>query len=535
MSDKVASPVAVVSTDLDDYSGIPGTIQLVDAKNELVLLESGDVILTPQPTSDPEDPLNWPKWRKWKAILSSHLYTIAIAWSSAAVYSILVPISTSTGLSVADLNGGSGTMLLFFGWGALIWQPIAVTFGRRGVFLLSLLGTVAISIWSAHAPSYASWVSTRVLLGLFGAPIEVVPELVATDLYFTHERGFHIGIYMFCLAGGNYLAAVFCGIINDHMGWQWVMYWCGIINAVVFVVLFFFYEETDYYRNTSFEASGQNLAAASDQAAGDTEAAVSHPPRKTYLQKLSLFSYIRERPNQFWVYTYRPLVMFWTFPIVLWASFYHGIAVLCFNALNATASVILSAEPYNFSSTDVGLAYISPFIGAIVGAVWSGKISDYICLKIARNNKDGLREAEYRLWAAVTLCIIPPVGLIVWGVGAAQHVHWFGIVFGMGMMGFALTTGGGIMIGYIIDSYRELAGSTMSSLNIMRCTMAFGFGYAVTPWWNATGTQNTFITWAILVLVFFASWIPMYIWGKQLRIRSKEKYWVQVKSGVGLH
>ncbi|CAH0056011.1 unnamed protein product [Clonostachys solani] len=533
MSEKITNPVTVAaSVDSDSESGIPGTIKLVDANNELVLQESGDVILTPQPTSDPEDPLNWSKWRKLKAIVLSHLYTIAIAWSSAAVYSILVPISVSTDLSVADLNGGSGTMLLFFGWGVLIWQPIAVTYGRRGVFLLSLLGTVAISAWTAHAPSYASWVSTRVLLGLVGAPIEVVPELVVTDLYFTHERGLHIGIYMFCLAGGNYLAAVFCGIINDQMGWQWVMYWCSIINAVVFVLLLFFYEETDYYRHTGFEASGQNLTATNEN---DAEAAASHKPRKTYLQKLKLFNYISERPNEFWVYTYRPLVMFWTFPIVLWASCYHGVAVLCFNALNATASVILSAEPYNFSSTDVGLAYISPLIGAIIGAIWSGKISDYICLRIARNNKDGLREAEYRLWAAIALCIVPPVGLIVWGVGAAQHVHWFGIVFGMGMMGFALTTGGGIMIGYIIDCYKELAGSTMSSLNIMRCTMAFGFGYAVTPWWNATGTQNTFITWAVLVLVLFASWIPMYIWGKKLRIRSKERYWEQVKSGVGIH
>lgn len=41
--------------------------------------------------------------------------------------------------------------------------------------------------------------------------------------FFNHERGLHIGIYMFGLAGGNYLAAVFSGLINESMGWQWVM------------------------------------------------------------------------------------------------------------------------------------------------------------------------------------------------------------------------------------------------------------------------------------------------------------------------
>lgn len=33
-------------------------------------------------------------------------------------------------------------MLLFFGWGVLVAQPIALNFGRRGVILISLLCTV---------------------------------------------------------------------------------------------------------------------------------------------------------------------------------------------------------------------------------------------------------------------------------------------------------------------------------------------------------------------------------------------------------
>lgn len=71
-----------------------------------------------------------------------HSYVFVIAWASGAIYSVLVPISKDTGLSVSTLNSGSGTMLLFFGWGALIAQPVALTYGRRGVLLLSLLATI---------------------------------------------------------------------------------------------------------------------------------------------------------------------------------------------------------------------------------------------------------------------------------------------------------------------------------------------------------------------------------------------------------
>lgn len=100
-----------------------------------------------------------------------------------------------------------------------------------------------------------------------------------------------------------------------------------------------------------------------------TTVAVVHPRPRTYFQKLAFFRIIPEKPNQFLSYMYLPLKNFYTFPIVLWASFFHGIAVVCFNALNATASVILSAAPYNFSSSYVGLAYIGPTIGAIIGYV----------------------------------------------------------------------------------------------------------------------------------------------------------------------
>lgn len=54
-------------------------------------------------------------------------YCLAIGIASAAIYSVLVPISAATGLSVGDLNSGTEYMFLTFGWGCLIWQPLAAS------------------------------------------------------------------------------------------------------------------------------------------------------------------------------------------------------------------------------------------------------------------------------------------------------------------------------------------------------------------------------------------------------------------------
>ena len=47
--------------------------------------------------------------------------------------------------------------------------------------------------------------------------------------------------------------------------------------------------------------------------------------------------------------------------------FSYGSYLIWFTVLNATASVILGAPPYNFSAAMVGVTYVSPLIGVVLG------------------------------------------------------------------------------------------------------------------------------------------------------------------------
>jgi MFS family permease len=115
-------------------------------------------------------------------VANSSSYILTIGISSAAIYSVFVPISLETGLSLDDLNAGTGYMFLLFGWGCLFWQPLGLTYGRRGMLLFSLLGTVAINCWSANAKSNGTWIATRLLIGFFGAPVESLAEVCIADV-----------------------------------------------------------------------------------------------------------------------------------------------------------------------------------------------------------------------------------------------------------------------------------------------------------------------------------------------------------------
>lgn len=71
-------------------------------------------------------------------------------------------------------------------------------------------------------------------------------------------------------------------------------------------------------------------------------------PRKTILQKLKLFDAKKRSLNHFPLMIVRPLKLL-SFPVVVYCGFSYGASLIWYSILNATASVVLSSEPYSFS------------------------------------------------------------------------------------------------------------------------------------------------------------------------------------------
>ncbi|KAJ4291755.1 hypothetical protein N0V90_009650 [Kalmusia sp. IMI 367209] len=497
----------------DEETRIPGTVHLVDLLGNMSArhAESGhkDIVLIPAPSSDPDDPLNWSPRRK--------------ALSTTCMY-----------------------MFLFFGWGCLIWQPLALQYGKRPIYLLSILATLATQVWAPHTKTNGQWIANKIVQGFVGAPIESLCEISVTDIYFTHERGRYIALYGLLLAGSNFFAPIIAGFIADAQGWEWVLYWCAIFNGIGFIFLFFFMEETNFVRkhvgiSPSTPASETPTRSTDDEKSTpiDSPRDTSPPPaptstRKTYIDKIKFFQTSDlQKPNELKGMMTRPLI-FATFPVIFYAGFSYGSNLVWFNVLNATASLILS-DTYSFSASIVGVCYVSPLIGVAVGAAYTGFFGDRFIVRKARKN-NGIMESEHRLWLFVPSLVLIPFGLILWGVGAAHSVHWFGPVFAMGVIAATNTIGLQLSVAYCIDSYRALSGEAIITVILVRNTMSFAIGYGITPWVTDMGLQNCFITAAFVGMAQVCTVFVLIKYGKKLREMSVGRYegYVEVMAKSGM-
>jgi hypothetical protein len=89
----------------DDY--VPGTVHLVDVTGQASSSHHDDsqkdIVLIPQPSSDPEDPLNWTYRRKILAVSMAYLYVLGTGIATSLQYSVLADITADTGISTDNL------------------------------------------------------------------------------------------------------------------------------------------------------------------------------------------------------------------------------------------------------------------------------------------------------------------------------------------------------------------------------------------------------------------------------------------------
>lgn len=215
---------------------------------EKKMTDDGTIILEPQPDDSANDPLNWPAWRRDTALLSLGFYCMIGGGMTPLIAAGFHNVAEEYHVQEETVALTTGLYMMGLGVGSVIFSPTAILWGKRPVYLFSVLIFIGASLWSGFSPSFNSLLVARVFQGIAVSPVECLPSATIAEIFFLHERAYRIGIYTLLLLGGKNLVPLVSAVIINSLGWRWAFFITAAIVAGAGVLLFFFVPETFWDR-----------------------------------------------------------------------------------------------------------------------------------------------------------------------------------------------------------------------------------------------------------------------------------------------
>lgn len=553
---------------------VTGTIVMIDDPENTNLevasmkrSETG-IILYPQPHDNPNDPLNWPTIRKDICFLIIGFQTFIGGGQTAILAAGFSALSEEFGKPLSVISYLVGGFMLSLGVGSVFASPTAVLYGKRLVYLLGISIFLVGCIVAGASQNFGALMAGRILTGFGASPTESLASASLSELYFQHERAYRTGLYTLLLLGGKNLMPLLSSLILQHLNRHWLYWILAMFLGMNLVLTFFFVPETFWDRaptpskrsieeteaarhaknyippekrphayalpsssnvvprNFDLEslASSQQensepnpvpIGITDNKSDSDSDSVkLENPEMKPYRETLHLFSG-RHTPDKWWMVALRPFYLY-LYPPVLYGSLIYSMAVVWLIVISETVSDIFKGEGYGYSQQTVGLFYLGPFIGGVLGSLSCGLIGDRLTRVIVKRNH-GIYEPEFRLVMLIPATIMICFGLMGYGWSSEDLDPWIAPVVFFGCLSFGSSIASTTAITYTVDCYKMFASEALVSFNFSKNFVGFIFSLFNTLAFDARGGKNTFVIYGCVQMFLSLAGIALYVFGKVLR------------------
>ncbi|CAK9438609.1 uncharacterized protein LODBEIA_P28330 [Lodderomyces beijingensis] len=529
------------------------------------------VILNPQPHDSPNDPLNWSMWKRdlclliigFASFLGGGMSPLLAAGMNTLVVEFDKPLTT-----ISYLVGG---FMLSLGCGSVIASPTAVLFGKRLVYVGGTFIFMMGAIWGGASKSFGSLMGARVVTGIGASPTECLPSSTIAEIYFAHERAYRVGLYTMLMLGGKNIIPLLSGLVFQYLDRHWLFWILAIfLGATLISIILFvpdtFWDRTPTPSKRSLEEThaAQNVASYHPPSQRPNAFALHRPSQGNLNEIQSLSSSIEssrsssskgkinnEKPvviteptkvvehkknswlynmriwqgrftkDSWWMVALRPFVLY-SYPHVLFGSFTYALAVVWLIVISETISEIFRHPPYGYNQQTVGLFYISPFVGGILGSLSCGLISDRLSRFLVSKNR-GIYEPEFRLVMIIPSTLFITIGLMGYGWSSTEQDPWIAPVLFFGCMAFGSSMASTTAITFAVDSYKMFAAEMLVSFNFLKNFLGFCFSLFNNRYADRQGYKDAYVTYGGIQLFVSLFAIPLYIYGKKMRRWTDEK------------
>ncbi|CAK1362718.1 uncharacterized protein RHO25_007029 [Cercospora beticola] len=445
----------------------------------------------------------WPTIKKIAIAGIICLYTFAV-YASSAIYIIGIPdIMLEFNVTEQGALLGLSLFVLAYGFGPLLWAPLSELdfIGRSPVYGFTFIIFLGSSILAATAQTWTTFLILRFLQGFFGSPCLANGGASMHDLFPDMTLPYSLAVWIAAAYCGPALGPLISGFLVPQEGWRygmWEIVWMTAPTLILVLLLPETYDPATKIRNNRRQSvlSVQN-----------TDATYGVHQNRLRLVYQTMRNAI-----------VKPVQITLQDPAVtvanLYTSFVYGSYYTFFDAF---PRVYLFR--YYFTFGELGLAFLSIFVACLLGG------SLYFCyikwIHKRELRQEGVKPHEECLRPALVACVLPPIGLFLFGWTAHRSIHW--IVSLLGVTIYA--TGVYIILQclsvYLPRIYPRYAASLFAANDLCRSVAAAGLLHAGNPLYGRLGIEKGIsVLGAISVLGIPGMWF-IYLQGPTLRARSR--------------
>lgn len=547
---------------------VTGTVIMLDDPDEdddtqSMKRSAKGIILNPQPHDSPNDPLNWPVWKRDICLLIIGFQSFLGGGMSPFLAAGMNTLSQEFNKSLTTISYLVGAFMLALGFGSVFASPTAILYGKRLVYVAGIFIFMMGAIWGGAADSFGNLMGARIITAFGASPTECLPSSTIAEIYFAHERAYRVGIYTMLMLGGKNIIPLLSGLVFQYLDRHWLFWILAMFLGFNLAATILFVPDTFWDRNPvpskrSLEETKlaqsvatyhppsqrpnafalqrpsqmnitdiQSLSSSiqdepEDKRVGETPVGITEPTeppevshtKNSYWLEIKLYRG-RYTKDSWWMVALRPFILY-SYPSILFGALIYSLAVVWLIVISETISEIFRHPPYGYDQQTVGLFYISPFIGGILGSLSCGLISDRVCRYFISKNK-GVYEPEFRLVMLIPSTLFIAIGLMGYGWSAQVANPWIAPVLFFGSLSFGSSMASTTAITFAVDSYKVFAGEALVSFNFLKNLLGFCFSLFNNRYADDEGYRAAYVTYAGIQIFVSLFAIPLYVYGKKLR------------------
>ncbi|OJZ87426.1 hypothetical protein ASPFODRAFT_59846 [Aspergillus luchuensis CBS 106.47] len=454
------------------------------------------LVLDPQPSDDPNDPLNWKPSRKARVL---SIWAIACFSSQATAMTnmqgsyLQAPLyhKTATQISLAVSCGLIGIMV-----SSILVVPLSRRYGSCFCLFWSTIGMLFSSVWSAMMTSpsdYIPFVISRLFAGLCaGVPLVLGSEFVLRT-YFRHQRGKCLHILHIPFLLGVAIGPTLGAYVDARASWP-ISFWYTVpMNGVLALLILVFIEEAAF-------AGGEQV-------------------RQSFTsEKWNMYLRGRAVPPQL-----RASWKNMTLALLQWPLSSVSPSLKPLETKVDTQCqrfrwlhFILAVNP----STTVTLTQA---IGTALAELYGHFISDRLPLYLFhRGSKSQDIEPtewrpEYRLHCLWVPVIMLPIGLGLFGASLEYHYHWVLLALGFLLLTFGAISLLPVAMTYLCECFPNHVSEVSAGMGVWRLILGVLSAVFIAPWNDRVGPGWLFGTAGLITLPAFGGVIVLMVFGRQVR------------------